>query len=134
MEVQSRLKLEIFCSTLHGNSRSNIFNVEVTDSLEIAEIFVGTLIGAEWHGVPLLGPSITSVDLMDMFVSFVQVPVIASATRPSSRILHSFDPTPPPSLQFHHSGDLYLYPSLDMRPSVSILLHSSCLDQARGCT
>lgn len=71
MDVQPRLKLEILCSALHGYSRPNIFNLEVTDSLEIADIFVGALIEAEWHRVCLLGPTITSVDLMDVCVSFV---------------------------------------------------------------
>lgn len=80
-EVQPRLKLEIFCSTLHGYGSSNIFNLEITDNLEITEIFVGALIETEWHGVRLLGPSIPSVDLMDMCVSFVWMPVIASTTR-----------------------------------------------------
>lgn len=43
--------------------------MEITNSLEIAEIIVDALIEARWHGIHLLDTSITSVDLIDIYVS-----------------------------------------------------------------
>lgn len=132
VEVRLRLKLETLWWTLQGHGWPHIFRLEITDSLEVAEMMEAERDGSKYHICGFDGRVCISCLGTSSGWRIDVLHTTGPPSRESSLHCCGHNPTPPfPVPPLWRPVPLH---GPDGRPGASTPLDGSCLEQVRGCT